>query len=217
VVPHLPAAAGDGPGARRVSAISCSSAWGEEDDRVRLYKGFETGRRHRVIRFAAYNCAVWPGSWRWRSAGRPGDGHCGCAKPVDRVPNAQFWYGRGPWSRDEALTAILARRAADGFARARPKPAWAEAQVALGEMMLTGTGGACDPQGALALFEKAAANGDLTAMFCKPPSSTQAVTACRQMMLAAQQLVPRKRPSTGHPAAQMMLERYGRCKRWRQG
>lgn len=34
-----------------------------------------------------------------------------------------------------------------------------DAQVALGEMMLTGTAGVCDPSGALVLFEKAASRG----------------------------------------------------------
>ena len=71
-----------------------------------------------------------------------------------------------------------------------------DAQVALGEMMLTGTGGACDPPGALALLEKAAANGQLGPPCLQPASSMAAFTACRQIMVPPS-VGSARRPSTG--------------------
>jgi TPR repeat protein len=72
---------------------------------------------------------------------------------ADRVPYAQFWYGRvlvegRGANRDPAEGRRWIARAAEAGI--------ADAQVALGEMMRTGTGGVCDPPGALALFERAA-------------------------------------------------------------
>jgi TPR repeat protein len=80
------------------------------------------------------------------------------------------------------------------------------AQVALGEMMLTGTGGACDPPGALALFEKAAASGHLAAMFSAGVvyGGAHGVPANH----GAAQHWFRTAAEHGHPAAQMMLERH---------
>jgi len=88
-----------------------------------------------------------------------------------------------------------------------------DAQVALGEMMLTGAGGACDPAGALALFEKAAADGHPAAMFANGViySGVYGVLADHD---AAQHWF-RAAAEHGHPAAQMMLERYVARKRRR--
>jgi TPR repeat protein len=124
-------------------------------------------------------------------------------KAANRVPNAQFWYGRilvegRGVDRDLAEGRRWIARAAE--------TGMVDAQVALGEMMLTGTGGACDPPGALALFEKAAAKGHLAAMFAAGivyggahgvPANHGA--AQRWFHTAADH---------GHPAAQMMLERH---------
>src|SRR6185295_8995419 len=82
-------------------------------------------------------------------------------RAADRVPNAQFWYGRmliegRGVDRDLAEGRRWIARAVEA--------GMVDAQVALGEMMLTGTGGACDPPGALALFERAAVKGHLAAM-----------------------------------------------------
>ena len=81
-----------------------------------------------------------------------------------------------------------------------------DAQVALGEMMLTGTGGASDPPGALALFEKAAANGHPSAMFANGVvySGVYGVPVDHD---AAQHWF-RAAAEHGHSTAQMMLERY---------
>ena len=122
-------------------------------------------------------------------------------KAADRVPNAQFWYGR----------VLVEGRGVDRdlgegrrwIARAA-KAGMVDAQVALGEMMLTGTGGACDPPGALALFEKAAANGHLAAMFATGVvyGGVHGVPANH----GAAQHWFRAAAEHGHPAAQMMLE-----------
>jgi TPR repeat protein len=107
------------------------------------------------------------------------------------------------WSRDEAWTAI-SQKGADGSRAA--EVGMVDAQVALGEMMLTGTGGACDPPGALALFEKAAANGHLAAMFATSVvyGGVHGVPANH----GAAQHWFRAAAEHGHPAAQMMLERH---------
>ena len=152
VAPH-PAAAGDGP-ARAELGNLLLIGMGEEDDRVRIYKGFEQAAASGDP-VAAYNCAVCL-SHGVGVARDDREAALWLRKAADRVPSAQFWYGRvlvegRGVDRDLAEGRKWITRAADvGIV---------DAQVALGEMMLTGTGGACDPPGALALFEKAAANG----------------------------------------------------------
>jgi TPR repeat protein len=73
-------------------------------------------------------------------------------------------------------------------------------------MMLTGTGGACDPPGALASFENAAANGHLAAMFATGVvyGGVHGVPVNH----GAAQHWFRAAAEHGHPAAQMMLERH---------
>jgi len=124
-------------------------------------------------------------------------------KAADQVPNAQFWYGRvlvegRGVDRDLAEGRRWIARAAEA--------GMVDAQVVLGEMMLTGTGGACDPPGALALFEKAAANGHVAAMFATGVvyGGVHGVAANH----AAAQYWLRAAAEHGHPAAQLMLDRY---------
>ena len=157
MAPHL-AAAGDGP-ARAELGNLLLIGMGEEDDRVRIYKGFEQAAASGDP-VAAYNCAVCL-SHGVGVARDDREAALWLRKAADRVPSAQFWYGRvlvegRGVDRDLAEGRKWIARAADvGIV---------DAQVALGEMMLTGTGGACDPPGALALFEKAAANGHPAAL-----------------------------------------------------
>src|SRR5258708_38938792 len=156
---RISAAAGEWPACAEFGNLLLIGM-GKEDDRVRLYKGFEQAAASGDP-IAAYNCAVCLAL----GVGVARDDRAAAVwlrKAADRVPNAQFWYGRvlvEGRGVDRALAEgrrWIARAAEAGMA---------EAQVALGEMMLTGTGGARDPQGALALFEKAAGNGELTATF----------------------------------------------------
>jgi TPR repeat protein len=196
---RISAAAGDGP-ARAELGNLLLTGMGEEDDRVRIYKGFELAAASGDP-VAAYNCAVC----RSRGVGVARDDRevaLWLRKAADRVPNAQFWYGC-VLVGDEAWTTI-SPKGADGSRAA--EVGMADAQVALGEMMLTGTGGACDPLGALALFEKAAANGDPAAMFAtgvvyEGVHSVPANHAAAQHWLSAA-------AEHGHPVAQLMLERH---------
>jgi TPR repeat protein len=155
---RISAAAGDGPARAELGNLLLIGI-GEEDDRVRVYKGFEQAAASGDL-VAAYNCAVCLS----RGIGVARDDRAAALwlrKAADRVPSAQFWYGRilaegRGVDRDLAEARKWIARAADvGIV---------DAQVALGEMMLTGTGGACDPPGALALFQEAAANGHPAAL-----------------------------------------------------
>ena len=197
---RISAAAGDGP-ARAELGNLLLTGMGEEDDRVRIYKGFELAAASGDP-VAAYNCAVC----RSHGVGVARDDRevaLWLRKAADRVPNAQFWYGRvlvegRGVDRDLAEGRRWIARAAD--------VGMADAQVALGEMMLTGTGGACDPLGALALFEKAAANGHPAGMFAtgvvyEGVHSVPANHAAAQHWLSAA-------AEHGHPVAQLMLERH---------
>jgi TPR repeat protein len=197
---RISAAAGDGP-ARSELGNLLLTGMGEEDDRVRIYKGFEQAAASGDL-VAAYNCAVCL-SHGVGVARDDREAALWLHKAANQVPNAQFWYGRilvegRGVDRDLAEGRRWIARAAE--------TGMVDAQVALGEMMLTGTGGACDPPGALALFEKAAAKGHLAAMFAAGivyggahgvPANHGA--AQRWFHTAADH---------GHPAAQMMLERH---------
>jgi TPR repeat protein len=197
---RISAAAGDGP-ARSELGNLLLTGMGEEDDRVRIYKGFEQAAASGDL-VAAYNCAVCL-SHGVGVARDDREAALWLHKAANQVPNAQFWYGRilvegRGVDRDLAEGRRWIARAAE--------TGMVGAQVALGEMMLTGTGGACDPPGALALFEKAAAKGHLAAMFAAGivyggahgvPANHGA--AQRWFHTAADH---------GHPAAQMMLERH---------
>jgi TPR repeat protein len=197
---RISAAAGDGP-ARSELGNLLLTGMGEEDDRVRIYKGFEQAAAAGDL-VAAYNCAVCL-SHGVGVARDDREAALWLHKAANQVPNAQFWYGRilvegRGVDRDLAEGRRWIARAAE--------TGMVDAQVALGEMMLTGTGGACDPPGALALFEKAAAKGHLAAMFAAGivyggahgvPANHGA--AQRWFHTAADH---------GHPAAQMMLERH---------
>jgi TPR repeat protein len=214
-VPHDPeqgirwlriSAAGDGP-ARAEFGNLLLTGMGEEDDRVRLYKGFEQAAASGDP-VAAYNCAVCLA----HGVGVARDDRAATLwlrKAADRVPNAQFWYGRilveGRGVDRDLVEGRkwIARAAEVGIV---------EAQVVLGEMMLTGTGGAYDPPGALALFEKAAASGHPAAMFANGViySGVYGVPADHD---AAQHWF-RAATEHGHPAAQMMLGRHVAA-RWR--
>jgi TPR repeat protein len=197
---RISAAAGDGP-ARSELGNLLLTGMGEEDDRVRIYKGFEQAAASGDL-VAAYNCAVCL-SHGVGVARDDREAALWLHKAANQVPNAQFWYGRilvegRGVDRDLAEGRRWIARAAE--------TGMVDAQVALGEMMLTGTGGACDPPRALALFEKAAAKGHLAAMFAAGivyggahgvPANHGA--AQRWFHTAADH---------GHPAAQMMLERH---------
>ena len=81
---------------------------------------------------------------------------------ADRVPIAQYWYGRmlaegrGTPPDHEAARAWFLRAAENRHA---------DAEVAAGEMLINGRGGAADPKRAMALFERAAATGHAGALF----------------------------------------------------
>ena len=197
---RISAAAGDGS-ARAELGNLLLTGMGEEDDRVRIYKGFEQAAASGDP-VAAYNCAVC----RSHGVGVARDDREAALwlrKAADREPNAQFWYGRvlvegRGVDRDLAEGRRWIARAAEiGVA---------DAQVALGEMMLTGTGGACDPPGALALFETAAANGHPAGMFATGVvyGGVHGVAANH----AAAQYWLRAAAEHGHPAAQLMLDRH---------
>jgi TPR repeat protein len=64
---------------------------GEEDDRIRLYSGFEQAAASGDA-VAAYNCAVCLAY----GVGVTGDGKLALwlREAADQVPHAQFWYGR---------------------------------------------------------------------------------------------------------------------------
>ena len=156
---RISAAAGDGPARAELGNLLLIGSIGEEDDRVRIYKGFEQAATSGDL-VAAYNCAVC----LFHGVGVARDDREAALwlrKAADRVPSAQFWYGRilaegRGVDRDLKEGRKWIARAADAGI--------VDAQVALGEMMLTGTGGACDPPGALALFQEAAANGHPAAL-----------------------------------------------------
>jgi TPR repeat protein len=172
----------------------------EDDDRVRIYEGFEKAAVSGDP-IAAYNCAVCLS----HGVGVARDDRKAALwlrNAADRVPNAQLWYGR----------VLVEGRGVDrdlaegrGWIARAAQVGMLDAQVALGEMMLTGTGGACDPPGALALFEKAAANGHVAAMFATGVvyGGVHGVPANHG---AAQRWL-RAAAEHGHPAARMMLER----------
>jgi hypothetical protein len=179
---------------------------GEQDDRVRLYLGFEQAAASGDP-VAAYNCAVCL-AYGVGVARDDGKLALWLRQAADRVPYAQFWYGRvlaegRGANRDPAEGRRWIARAAEAGI--------ADAQVALGEMMLTGTGGVCDPPGALALFEKAAASGHLAAMFAIGViyDGAHGVPANHR---AAQHWF-RAAAEGGHPAAHIMLERYAAKRR----
>src|SRR6202012_1301706 len=83
-------------------------------------------------------------------------------RAADGVINAQYWYGRmlvegrGVEADPVEGRAWIAKAAEIGMI---------EAQVMIADMMLTASGGAKGPPGALALFEKAAGQGHVGAMF----------------------------------------------------
>jgi len=193
------ALAGDPEAAAALGNLLLSGV-GEEDDHVRIYKGFEQAAVSGDP-VAAYNCAVCL-SHGVGVARDDREAALWLRNAADQVPNAQLWYGRvlvegRGVDRDlEEGRRWIARAAEVGMV---------DAQVALGEMMLTGTGGACDPPGALALFEKAAANGHLAAMFATGVvyGGVHGVPANHG---AAQHWL-RAAAEHGHPAARMMLER----------
>ena len=197
---RISAAAGDGP-ARSEFGNLLLSGMGEENDRVLIYKGFEQAAASGDP-MAAYNCAVCLSL----GVGVVRDDRQAALwlrKAADRIPNAQFWYGRAlvegrGVDRDLAEGRRWIARAAEA--------GMADAQVALGEMMLAGTGGACDPPGALALFEKAAVKGHLAAMFSAGVvyEGAHGVPANH----GAAEHWFRTAAEHGHPAAQMMLERH---------
>jgi uncharacterized protein len=204
---RISTSAGDGPACAEFGNLLLTGM-GEEDDRVRLYKGFEQAATSGDP-VAAYNCAVCLA----RGVGVARDAREAALwlrKAADRVPNAQFWYGRvlvegGGVDRDIAEGRRWIARAAEVGV--------VDAQVALGEMMLTGDGGTWDPPGALALFEKAAANGHPAAMFANGViySGVYGVLAdhdaARHWFRAAAE--------HGHPAAEITLECYVARKRQR--
>jgi uncharacterized protein len=155
---RISAAAGDGP-ARAELGNLLVIGMGEEDDRVCIYKGFKQAAASGDP-IAAYNCAICLS----QGVGVARDDREAARwlrKAADRVPSAQFWYGR-ILVEGRGVDCDLAEgrkwiaRAADA--------GMADAQLALGEMMLTGRGGARDPQGALELFKKAAATGHPAAL-----------------------------------------------------
>ena len=155
---RISAAAGDGPARADLGNLLLIGI-GEEDDRVRIYKGFEQAAASGDL-VAAYNCAVCL-SHGVGVARDDREAALWLRKAADQVPSAQFWYGRiltegRGVNRDLAEGRKWIARAADVGV--------VDAQVMLGEMMLTGTGGACDPPGALALFQEAAANGHPAAL-----------------------------------------------------
>ncbi len=197
---RISAAAGDGR-ARAELGNLVLTGMGEEDDRIRIYKGFERAAASGDP-VAAYNCAVCL-SHGIGAARDDREAALWLRKAADRVLDALFWYGRvlvegRGVDRDLAEGRRWIARAAE--------VGMVDAQVALGEMMLTGTGGACDPPGALALFEKAAANGHLAAMFAIGVvyGGGHGVPANH----GAAQHWFRAAAEHGHPAAQMMLERH---------
>jgi uncharacterized protein len=197
---RISAAAGDGP-ARAELGNLLLTGMGEEDDRFRIYKGYEQAAASGDP-VAAYNCAVCL-SHGVGVARDDREAALWLRKAADQVPNAQFWYGRvlvegRGVDRDLAEGRRWIARAAEA--------GMVDAQVVLGEMMLTGTGGARDPPGALALFEKAAANGHQAAMFATGVvyGGVHGVPANHG---AAQHWL-RAAAEHGHPAAQMMLERH---------
>ena len=83
-------------------------------------------------------------------------------RAADGVVNAQYWYGRmlvegrGVEANPEEGRIWIAKAAEVGMI---------EAQVMLADMMLSGRGGPKDHPAALALFEKAAGQGHVGAMF----------------------------------------------------
>ena len=88
---RISAAAGDGP-ARSEFGNLLLSGMGEENDRVLIYKGFEQAAASGDP-VAAYNCAVCLS----HGVGVVRDDREAALwlrKAADRVPNAQFWYGR---------------------------------------------------------------------------------------------------------------------------
>jgi TPR repeat protein len=193
------AASGDGPARAKLGNLLLTGL-GNEDDRVSLYQGFEQAASGDPV--AAYNCAVCLAL----GVGVARDDRKAAlwlGKAADRAPNAQFWYGRvlvegrGVDRNLAEGRRWIARAAEAGIA---------DAQVALGEMMLTGTGGTCDPLGALVLFERAAANGHPAAMFANGVvyGGGYGVPADH----AAARYWLRAAAKRGHPVAQMMLERY---------
>ena len=204
---RISAAAGDGSACAEFGNLLLTGM-GEEEDRVRLSKGFEQAAASGDP-VAAYNCAVCLA----RGVGVARDDREAALwlrKAADRVPNAQFWYGRvlvegRGVDRDVAEGRRWIARAAEVD--------MVDAQVALGEMMLTGAGGAYDPPGALALFEKAAANGHPAAMFASGViySGVYGILANHDAALHWF----RAAAEHGHPAAQIMLERYVARKRRR--
>jgi uncharacterized protein len=195
---RISAAAGDGR-ARAEFGNLVLTGMGEEDDRIRIYKAFEQAAASGDP-VAAYNCAVCL-SHGVGAARDDREAALWLRKAADRVLDAQFWYGRilvegRGVDRDLAEGRRWIARAAE--------VGMVDAQVALGDMMLTGTGGACDPPGALALFEKAAANGRLAAMF-----ATGVIYGGGRGVPAnhgAAQYWLRAAAEHGHPTAQMMLE-----------
>jgi TPR repeat protein len=197
---RISAAAGDGPARAELGNLLLTGI-GEEDDRFLIYKGYEQAAASGDP-VAAYNCAVCL-SHGVGVARDVREAALWLRKAADQVPNAQFWYGRvlvegRGVDRDLAEGRRWIARAAEA--------GMVDAQVVLGEMMLTGTGGACDPPGALALFEKAAANGHLAAMFATGVvyGGVHGVPANH----GAAQHWFRAAAEHGHPAAQMMLERH---------
>jgi len=204
---RISAAAGDGSACAEFGNLLLTGM-GEEDDRVCLYKEFEQASASGDP-VAAYNCAVCL-ALGVGVARDDSEAALWLRKAADRVPNAQFWYGRvlvegRGVDRDVAEGRRWIARAAE--------VGMVDAQVALGEMMLTGAGGACDPPGALALFEKAAASGHPAAMFANGViySGVYGVLAdhdaCQHWFRAAAE--------HGHPAAQIMPERHVARKRRR--
>src|SRR5258708_23876616 len=153
------AAAGDGP-ARAELGNLLLNGFGDEDDHVRICRGFERAAASGDP-VAAFNDAVCL-SHGVGVARDDKQAALWLRKAADRVVSAQFWYGRvlvdgRGVERDIAQGRGWIARAAEG--------GMVDAQVALGEMMLTGSGGGCDPQGALACFKNAASSGHLGAMF----------------------------------------------------
>lgn len=85
------------------------------------------------------------------------------AEAIKDLPAGQYWYGR--WLLDRAVATGADPSEARGWLTRAAEGGVVAAQAVLGEMMLHGRGGARDLPGALRLFETAAAQDHLGAIF----------------------------------------------------
>jgi TPR repeat protein/Flp pilus assembly protein TadD len=193
---RVSAAAGDGQACAELGNLLFDGV-GDEEDRAHICRGFEQAAQSGDD-LAAFNYAVC--LTHGIGVGRDDkQAAIWLRRAAERVIPAQFWYGRAlvdarGIEQDIVQGRLWIARAAEG--------GHVDAQVALGKMLLNGSGGCRDPQAALALFERAAGSGHIGAMFAAGVVHAGVVPADRgavQHWLSAA-------AEHGHRAARTLLE-----------